>query len=120
MCCKPQGGGGEVGGAQPQPIPRAVAASDCARWKALCRAAIDLSNAGKYAEARSSVEHVVAEVVGALGKEAEELVEPLRVLAMAHLTSSHHGDACNVMMRAMTLSEKHHGEEGLDTCELRS
>ena len=61
----------------------------------------------------------MAEVEGALGKEAEELLEPLRLLASSHRRAGRLDDAYTVMMRAMTLCEKHHGEEGLVTCKMR-
>ena len=77
-------------------------------------------NAGRYSEARTSFKRSVAEIEGALGIEAEELLEPLRLLADTFRRAGLLDDAYNVMMRAMTLSEKHHGEEGLVTCRLRT
>ena len=66
------------------------------------------------------MERVVAEVEGALGREAEELVEPLRTLAASLHRAGHLDNAYTVMMRALTLCEKHHGVEGLVTCRMRS
>ena len=66
------------------------------------------------------MERLVVEIEGVLGKEAVELLDPLRTLAGALLRAGLLDDAYNVMMRAMVLSEKHHGEEGLVTCELRT
>ena len=86
----------------------------------MCDAAVRLINAGKRSEACSSMERVVDEVELAAGKESEALLEPLRVLASAHRAAGHLDDAYSVMMRAMMLSEKHHGEEGLVTCEMRT
>ena len=83
------------------------------------RATYDLINAGKYAQARTSLERLVADE-GALGMKAEELVEPLRLLAASLHRASLLDDAHTVMMRALTLSEKPHGEEGLITCGMRS
>ena len=102
-----------------QSRPRRVTAADRARWDALGRAACDLTNAGHYALA-ASIERLVAEVEGALGREAEELVAPLRLLAISLQRAGHLNDAYTVMMRALTLCEEHHGEEGLETCELRT
>ena len=111
----------EVGAAQLQPRPPArVTAADRARWKTICSATADNIGAGKYAEARTSMASVVAEVEGALGKEAEELLAPLRLLASSHRRAGRLDDAYTVMMRAMTLCEKHHGEEGLATCKMRT
>ena len=121
MCRQLQEGGEEVGAAQLQPRPsRQVAAADRSRWKALCSAAVNNISAGKYAVACTSLERVVAEVEGAFSKEAEELLEPLRLLAFSHRRAGHFDDAYTVMMRAMTLCEKHHGEEGLVTCNMRA
>ena len=55
-----------------------------------------------------------------MGKEAEELIYPLEVIGSALTCSGRLDDAYNVMMRSMTLCEKHHGEEGMETCRLRS
>ena len=91
-----------------------------ARWDAQNRAAANLTNSGRYAEAISSLDRLVSEMEWALGKEAEELLDPLRTLAASFERSGRLDDAYNVMMRAMVLSEKHHGEEGRVTCILRS
>ena len=119
-CGKPQEGG-EGGGAQLQPRPRVVTAADRARWLSTCQAARDLSNTGKYAESRTSMVRLMAEIEGALlDKDAKELVEPLRKMAYAATASGQLDDAYNIMMRAMVLCEKLHGEEGLQTCQMRT
>ena len=105
------------GGARPLP-PHSPA--DLARRRAACDDAIDLVNAGKYAEALASSRRVLASVEGAMGKEAVELIYPLEVIGYALTRSGRLDDAYNLMMRSMTLSEKHHGEEGMETCELRT
>ena len=66
------------------------------------------------------MERQVAEIDGAMGKEAEELLPSLKLLADTFMRAGFLDDAYNVMMRAMVLSEKHHGEEGLVTCGLRT
>ena len=123
MCRQPQEGGGEGGSGaaqlQPRP-PKRVTEADRSRWKELCSAAANNIDAGRYTEARTSMERVVAEVEGALGKEAEELLEPLRLLASSHRRAGRLDDAYTGMLRAMTLCEKHHGEEGLATCRMRA
>ena len=119
VCGKPQEG---LDGARllPQP-PRRVTAADRARWNKQMVAAADLINAGKYADARSSVARLVAEIESSeLGRESEELLQPLDLLADSLRRAGLHDDAYNVMMRAMVLCEKHHGEEGLVTCQLRT
>ena len=70
VCCKPLGGGG----AQFQPLLRVVTAADRDCWQSLCDSAVLVGRAGKYSEARSSMERVVAEVEGVAGKEEKELV----------------------------------------------
>ena len=119
VCGKPQEGGE---GAQllPQP-PRRVTAADRARWGKQIHAAADLGNAGRYAEVRSSMERMVAEIEsGELGREAKELLPPLELLACSLQRAGLLDDAYNVMMRAMLLCEKLHGEEGLATCRIRT
>ena len=106
-----------VGGAGPL-SPHSPA--DLARWNAACDDAVHLINAGKYEEALASSRRVLASMEGAIGKEAEELLYPLRVIGDALRRSGRLDDAYNVMIRSMTLSEKHHGEEGLETCRLRT
>ena len=86
----------------------------------LQQAAVDLANSGKYSEASTSLKSVVAEVEAELGREAEDLVNPLRLLATSLERAGRLDDAYNVMMRAMELCEKHHGEEGLVTCQMRT
>ena len=54
------------------------------------------------------------------GKEAADLVYPLRMVAYALTASGHLDDAYTVMMRALNVSEKHFGEDGLETCQLRT
>ena len=81
VCGKPQEGGGGAGTQLQAQPPRPVTVADKARWDARGCAAADLMNAGRYAEARSSMERQVAEREGAMGKEAEELLPPLRLLA---------------------------------------
>ena len=105
--------------AQPHP-PRPVTETDRARWLVLQKVAADLANSGIYSEASTSLKSVVAEVEAALGMESEELVNPLRLLAESHKRAGLLDDAYNVMMRAMVLCEKRHGEEGLMTCQLRT
>ena len=106
---------------QQQPRPRIVTAAHRAHWSAVCNAACDLNNTGRYAESRTSMVRLVAEIEGALlDKEAEELVDSLRIMAYATTASGNLHDSYNIMMRAMVLCEKHHGEEGLMTCHLRT
>ena len=69
-------------------------------------------NSGKDTQARTSLELLVAEVDGALGREAEELVRPLRLLASSLRRARLIDDAYTVMMRALTLCEEHHGRRG--------
>ena len=57
---------------------------------------------------------------GALGPEAEELLGPLDVLSAVTRRSGQLADSYTVMLRALNVSEKHHGEEGMMTCKLRS
>ena len=103
-----------------QPHPRRVTAADRARWRATLHTTYDLINAGKYAQARAFMERLVAEVEGALGWEAEELVRPLRLLASSLRRAGLLDDAYTIMMRALMLSKKHHGKEGLVTCRMRA
>ena len=105
------------GGARPL-SPHSPA--DLARWNAACDDALHLNNAGKYDEALALSRCVLASMEGAMGKEAEELLYPLRVIGDALRRSGCLDDAYNVMMRSMSLCEKHHGEEGMVTCELRT
>ena len=58
--------------------------------------------------------------MAALGPKAEELVNPLGIISDAHCRLGNLADSYTVMLRAMTICEKHHGEEGLVTCQLRS
>ena len=64
---------------------------------------------------------LVAEIESSeLGRESEELLDPLRLLADSLVDAGLLDDAYNVMMRAMVLCEKHHGEEGMATCQTRT
>ena len=81
---------------------------------------MDLSNAGKYAEARASVVLLLKTMEGALGPEAEELLPPLDVLSYVTRRSGQLADSYTIMLRTLNISEKHHGEEGMYTCHLRS
>ena len=105
------------GGARPLP-PHSPA--DLARWNVACDTAADLINAGKYDEALASSQRVLASMEGAMGKEAEELLYPLKLIGSALIRSGRLDDAYNVMIRSMTLCEKHHGEDGMKTCRLRT
>ena len=119
VCGKPQE---EGEGAQllPQP-PRRVTSADRARWDKQMDAAVVLVNAGKYADTRSLMARLVAEIESSeLGRESEELLDRLRLLAQSFERAGLLDDAYNVMMRAMVLCEKHHGEEGMETCLLRT
>ena len=93
-------------------------ASECYQSNTLD--AIDLINDDKYDEALASSRRVLSSMEGAMGKEAEELLYPLRVIGGTLIRSGRLDDAYNVMMRSMTLCEKHHGEEGMETCQLRT
>ena len=117
MCGK-QLGDNAVGGGARQLPPHSPA--DLARWNAACDDAVDLINDGKYDEALASLRRVLAPMEGAMGKEAEELLEPLGIIGDALIRSGRLDDAYNVMIRSMTLCEKHHGEEGMKTCRLRT
>ena len=79
-----------------------------------------LGDAGKHSEARISAERLVASVEGAAGKEAEELINPLFVLVQATRRLGQLDDSYTVMLRALTICEKYHGEEGMATCQMRS
>ena len=116
--CKPQAGEGTV--AVVQPRPRKVSAAVRAGWDAATDAAIDLGNSGKYAEARTSAERLLKTIEGVLGPEAEELLDPLDVLSYVTRGSGQLADSYTIMLRALNVSEKHHGEEGMATCRLRS
>ena len=106
--------------AQPHPRPPRVTAADRARWQGLCDTAAVQGDSGRYAEGRASMERLVGEIERVLGKEAEELVEPLKIIAACFRASGHLADSYTVMMRTLTLCEKHHGEDGYDTCLLRT
>ena len=106
-------GGGAI--VPPPPSP-----ADFERWQAACDAAIDLSSAGKYVEALALSRRALASMEGAMGKEAEELLYPLEVIGDALFRSDHLDDAYSIMMRSILLCEKHHGEEGMRTCYLRT
>ena len=116
MCGKPVDNSAG-GGTRPLP-PHSPA--DLARWNAACDAAVYLIRAGKYEEALASLRRVLSSMEGAMGKEAEQLLYPLEVIGSALSRSGRLDDAYNVMMRSMTLCEKHHGEEGMMTCRLRT
>ena len=67
------------------------------------------------------MERLVAEIeTGMLGKDSVELLDPLQLLADSLERSGLLDDAYTVMMRAMVLCEKRHGEEGMVTCRLRT
>ena len=106
-----QGGGGIA----PQP-QAADTPADRARWQAACNSIDILIGECEFEKATVDLERLLASMEGALGKEAEELLRPLELRAKALLRSGRLDDAYNVMMRSMTLCEKHHGEEGLMTC----
>ena len=52
--------------------------------------------------------------------EAEELLNPLGVICYVTRCAGHLDDSYTVSLRALTISEKHFGEEGMPTCALRS
>ena len=114
--CNKQG----EGGAGRKALPPPVSAATFARWRAACEAALDLVWAGRYAEARSSAGRVLSEMEGALGTEVEELLGPLGVIGHAAMQAGELGDSYTIMLRTLTISEKHFGEEGLVTCHYRS
>ena len=68
------------------------------------------------------MERVVREMEAApsLGKEAEALIDPLFVLVQSTIRAGHLADSYTIMLRALNISEAHHGEEGMRTCMLRS
>ena len=103
-----------------QPRPRQVSAAVRAGWIASSNAANALGNAGKYAEARTSAECLLKTIEGALGPEAEELLDPLDVLSVVTRKAGQLADSYTIMLRTLNISEKHHGEEGMRTCLLRS
>ena len=118
-----------------QPRSRQVSASICAGWQAAAQAACDLAYSGKYAEARASAERLLVTIEEALGPEAEELLVPLEVLnyttrrallvplEVLNYTTRRAGqldDSYTIMLRTLNISEKHHGEEGMVTCRLRT
>ena len=99
---------------------RQVSAAVQAGWDAAGQAACDLLHAGKFAEARASTEQLVATIEGVLGLEAEELLEPLGLLSDVTRRAGQLADSYTIMLRTLNISEKHHGEEGMYTCRLRS
>ena len=52
--------------------------------------------------------------------EAEELLNPLGVICYVTRCAGHLDDSYTVSLRALTICEKHFGEEGMPTCILRS
>ena len=52
--------------------------------------------------------------------EAEELIDPLFLLVQTTLRRGQLDDPYTIMLRALTICEKHHGEEGLETCQMRA
>ena len=116
--CNKQGESG--GGASPIPPARRALAAQLAGWKSDYNAALVIGRAGKPAEARASGERLLAAIEGVLGPEAEELLMPLDVIGQATRRAGHLADSYTVMLRTLTVSEKHHGEEGLFTCQLRT
>ena len=86
----------------------------------MLEAAHALSHRSKYAEARASASHLLSEMEGALGDEAEELLLLLFAMGQVTLHSGELGDSNSIMLRTLTVSEKHHGEEGLETCTHRT
>ena len=66
------------------------------------------------------MERLLPVIEAALGPEARELVNPLSVISAGHRRLGNLADSYTVMLRTMTVCEKHHGEEGLATCQLRS
>ena len=103
-----------------QSHPRQVSAAVRAGWVATAKAANDLGHAGQYAEARACAERLLASIEGVLGLEAEELLAPLQVLSAVTRRAGHLDDSYTIMLRTLNISEKHHGEEGLMTCHLRT
>ena len=103
-----------------QPRPRRVSPAVRAEWDAAADAAFALANAGKYAEARASAERLLATIEKALGPEAEELLGPLDALSFVTRRAGQLDDSYTIMLRTLNISEKHHGEEGLVTCQLRT
>ena len=103
-----------------QPRRRQVSTAVRAGWWAVSQAALDLANAGKFAESRASAERLLATIEGVLGVEAEELLGPLDVLSFATRRAGHLDDSYTIMLRTLNISEKHHGEEGMVTCHLRT
>ena len=103
-----------------QPRRRQVSTAVRAGWWAVSQAALDLANAGKFAESRASAERLLATIEGVLGPEAEDLLGPLDVLSFVTRRAGQLDDSYTIMLRTLNISEKHHGEEGMYTCHLRS
>ena len=101
------------------PLPR-VSAADFVRWSAAYAAARRLIDSGRFTEARSSIQRLLPAIESALGPEAEELVTPLQLICSANRRLGQLADSYTIMLRALTICEKHHGEEGMRTCMLRS
>ena len=79
-----------------------------------------MARVGRYAEARSSAGRVLCEMEVALGTGAEVLLRPLYVMGVSAIHSGELGDSYSIMLRTLTISVKHHGEEGLVTCKHRT
>ena len=97
-----------------------MTAADHASWFAFVNEAIDLVNAGRLKEALASLRRLLPSIEAALGPDARELIDPLGVISEAHRRLGNLADSYTVMLRAMTICEKHHGEEGMATCNIRS
>ena len=102
------------------PHPPRVTAATRARWVVELSAAVAHASRGRYAEARSLMERLAVEIEKALGPDTEELLEPLSVIGHATREAGLLADSFTVMLRTLTISEKHHGEEGLVTCRHRT
>ena len=114
VCCLQAGGVGAAALAlfQPPPSRRQISAAF---------AASDAhGRAGRHAEALATLKTVLASMEGAFGMDAVELLVPLTGIAQSYRFLGELSDSYTVVLRALTICEKHHGEEGMMTCELRS
>ena len=63
---------------------------------------------------------LVPAIEAVVGPGARELLNPLDTISVSYRRIGNLADFYTVMLRAMTVCEKHHGEEGIPTCRLRS
>ena len=73
----------------------------------------------RFAEAIATLERLLPLMEAVLGPEAEELIEPLKDIGSYHCGLGQPGNAYTVTLRALTICEKHYGEEGMESCQLR-